>query len=129
MAEQRGRGRHLNRGGNFARKCISITPIGAPIYIWPKAAIPPAPPLEIILSKSMVSGLVGIGFAYRNRLHPRDSVNRCKTTEVLKCLLFLIIFCHKVITLKFTSQSVTAIYIGSLYSRSSSTVTITPSTL
>ena len=29
------------RGGNFARKCISTTRIGAPIYIWPRAAIPP----------------------------------------------------------------------------------------
>ena len=26
-------------------KCISTTPIGAPIYIWTRAAIPPAPPL------------------------------------------------------------------------------------
>ena len=25
----------LYRGGNFERKCISTTPIGAPIYIWP----------------------------------------------------------------------------------------------
>ena len=24
------------------RKCISTTPIGVPIYIWPRAAIPPA---------------------------------------------------------------------------------------
>ena len=29
-------GRPLYRG-----KCISTTPIGAPIYIWPRAAIPP----------------------------------------------------------------------------------------
>ena len=33
--------RHIYRGGNFARKFISTTPIGAPIYIWPRAAIPP----------------------------------------------------------------------------------------
>ena len=26
-------------------KCISTTPIGAPIYIWPRAEIPPASPL------------------------------------------------------------------------------------
>ena len=26
-------------------KCISTTPIGAPIYIWPRAAVPPAPPV------------------------------------------------------------------------------------
>ena len=64
------------------------------------AAIPPAPPLQIILRKSMLSGLADTGFAYRNRLHPRDSVNRCKTTEVLKCIHLF--FCHKVITLKFT---------------------------
>ena len=38
-------GRHLYRGGNFTRKCISTTPIGAPIYIWPRTGIPPAPPL------------------------------------------------------------------------------------
>ena len=38
--------RHLFRGGNFARQCISTTPIGAPIYIWPLAAIPPAPSLK-----------------------------------------------------------------------------------
>ena len=38
---------HLFRGGNFARKCISTTPIGAPIYILPQAAIPPAPPLGL----------------------------------------------------------------------------------
>ena len=37
--------RQLYRGGNLACKCISTTPIGAPIYIWPRAAIPPAPPL------------------------------------------------------------------------------------
>ena len=36
----------LYRGGNFARKCISTTLMGAPIYIWPRAAIPPAPPLK-----------------------------------------------------------------------------------
>ena len=47
VAEQMGHegdgrpGRHLYRGGNFARKCISTIPIGAPIYIWPWAAIPP----------------------------------------------------------------------------------------
>ena len=51
VAEQRGHegdgrlGRHLYRGSNFARKCISTIPIGAPIYIWPRAAIPPATPL------------------------------------------------------------------------------------
>ena len=32
---------------NSSCKCISTTPIGAPIYIWPRAAIPPSgPPLE-----------------------------------------------------------------------------------
>ena len=44
VAEQRGR--HIYRSGNFARKCISTTPIRASIYIWPRAAIPPAPPLR-----------------------------------------------------------------------------------
>ena len=39
-------GPHLYRGLNFARKCIPTTPIRAPIYIWPQAAIPPAPPLH-----------------------------------------------------------------------------------
>ena len=29
----------------FSCKCISTTPIGALIYIWPWAAIPPVPPL------------------------------------------------------------------------------------
>ena len=39
------RGRHLYRSGSFARKCISTTvKKGAPIYIWSRAAIPPAPP-------------------------------------------------------------------------------------
>ena len=32
-------------GGNFARKCISTIAIGGLIYIWPRAAIPPATPL------------------------------------------------------------------------------------
>ena len=27
-------------------KCISTTPIGVPIYIWPRAAIPPALPVH-----------------------------------------------------------------------------------
>ena len=52
VAEQRrARGRppgwHLYRGGNFSHKHMSTTPIGEPIYIyiWPRAAIPPAPPL------------------------------------------------------------------------------------
>ena len=35
-------------GGNFDLKCISTTPIGAPIYIWPRAAIAPAPPLRVV---------------------------------------------------------------------------------
>ena len=38
VAEQRGGG---GEGANFARKCNSTTPIGAPIYIWLRAAIPP----------------------------------------------------------------------------------------
>ena len=38
--------RHLYRGGNFAHKYISTTPIGAPIYICPRAAVPPSPPLN-----------------------------------------------------------------------------------
>ena len=47
VAEQGGGGvgrlrRHLYMGSSFARKCISTTQIGAPIYIWPPAAIPPA---------------------------------------------------------------------------------------
>ena len=34
------------RGGwQFQAECISTIPIGAPIYIWPLAAIPPDPPL------------------------------------------------------------------------------------
>ena len=42
VAEQRGEARgHLYSGGNFARKCISTTPI----YIWPRAALPLVPPL------------------------------------------------------------------------------------
>ena len=41
-----GEGVHLYRDGNLARICISITPIGAPIYIWLRVAIAPAPPLE-----------------------------------------------------------------------------------
>ena len=41
------RGQHLYRGGSFARKCISTTPIGEPIYIWPRPAMPPAPPLTL----------------------------------------------------------------------------------
>ena len=32
-------------GGNFARKCISTTPTGATIYIWPRAAITHTPAL------------------------------------------------------------------------------------
>ena len=42
MAEQRWQegGGHLFRGSNFARKCISTTPIGAPILY-----LPLAPPL------------------------------------------------------------------------------------
>ena len=35
-------GRYYYRGGSFAGKCISTTPIGALIYILPLAAIPPA---------------------------------------------------------------------------------------
>ena len=42
----KGCGRHLYRCGNFARKYISIVPIGAPMYIWPQAAIHTAPPLQ-----------------------------------------------------------------------------------
>ena len=30
-------------------KCISTTPIRAPIYIWLQMAIPPAPPLNVLL--------------------------------------------------------------------------------
>ena len=42
VAEGVGRpGRHLYRGNNFARRCISTIPIGAPIYIWRLAAISP----------------------------------------------------------------------------------------
>ena len=33
-------------GGKIELKCISTTPIGAPIYIWPRVAIPPVPPLQ-----------------------------------------------------------------------------------
>ena len=33
-------GRDIYRDGNFARKRISTSPVGAPIYIWPRAAIP-----------------------------------------------------------------------------------------
>ena len=40
-----GGGRLLYRGGNFACRCISTTPIGAPIYIWPRQAIHPSPPV------------------------------------------------------------------------------------
>ena len=36
LSEQRGAG----GGSNFSRKCISTTPLWAPIYIWPRAAIP-----------------------------------------------------------------------------------------
>ena len=35
------------QGSNFAHKCISTIPIGAPIYIWPRAALPPALPLRL----------------------------------------------------------------------------------
>ena len=48
-------GRHLYRGDNFARKCISTSTIGVPIYIWPQAAIPPAPPLVEFLVKIVIS--------------------------------------------------------------------------
>ena len=42
-------------------KCISTTPIGAPIYIWPRAAIPPVsctelPPVLFDLSKYLGIG-------------------------------------------------------------------------
>ena len=40
-AGARGRG----GGGVGGRKCNSTTPIGVPIYIWSRLAIPPAPPL------------------------------------------------------------------------------------
>ena len=48
VAEQKeGEGGHLYRCGNFARKCISTTSIGKLIYIWSRAAIPPAPALVL----------------------------------------------------------------------------------
>ena len=34
--------------GRQFRKCISTTPIGAPIYICPRAATPPVPPLFVV---------------------------------------------------------------------------------
>ena len=70
-----GPGRHLYRGGNFARKCISTTPIGASIYIWPRAAIPPAPPLD---KRSVVlPSLIAIG----NKIS-RLTVYKCTSTSV-----------------------------------------------
>ena len=50
----------LYRGGNFARKCISTTPVGAPIYIWPRASIPP-PPLCSATGALMVIWVSRIG--------------------------------------------------------------------
>ena len=44
--------RHLYKDGKFTRICISTTPIGAPIYSWPLAAIPPAPPLKTTESQT-----------------------------------------------------------------------------
>ena len=41
----------LRGGGGAAISsciCISTTSVGAPIYIWPRAAIPPVPPLYIL---------------------------------------------------------------------------------
>ena len=52
---------HLYRGGNFARKCISTTPIGASIYICSPAAIPPGPPLLVYIFVQLCTKL---GFFY-----------------------------------------------------------------
>ena len=53
IVEQEGggaKGDKFYRGGNFARKCISTTPIGAAYYILARAAIPPAPQLPLKLN-------------------------------------------------------------------------------
>ena len=54
-----GGGRHLHRDGYFARKCISTTPIGVPIYIYiyiyifgPGRQYPSAPPLVLSFPRS-----------------------------------------------------------------------------
>ena len=50
-----GGGAAAGPGGTFpgvaisSCKCVSTTPIGAPIYIVPRAAIPPASPLVIAI--------------------------------------------------------------------------------
>ena len=49
-------GRHLYRGSNFARKSISTTPIGAPMYIFgPGRQYPLAPLLVISVDKKRQS--------------------------------------------------------------------------
>ena len=52
MAEQTGEGAAASPGGTFTGAAffrISTTPIETPIYVWPRAAIPPAPPLKMTI--------------------------------------------------------------------------------
>ena len=53
------------QGRQFRPECISTTPIGAPIYIWPRAAVPPAPPLCSVEKSYSVT--VISASRYRNR--------------------------------------------------------------
>ena len=101
-------GRHLYRGSNFAFKCISTTLIGAPIYIWSRTAIPPAPPLFVcVLCFVFCFVFVAFFFSrlirnYTNRAHfLQADVCVCvsvRVSEYVGCIyniftIFLLISC------------------------------------